>query len=108
MKIAVASEGPSLDDSVSTRFARAPYFLFVDADSLKFEAVTNQSTTDVAAGLGLKAAWLVVNRGASTIIAGRVGGNARRILDEHGVKIVADRYEISGGVKVREAITRYR
>ena len=104
MKIAVATDGPSLEDSVSTRFARAPYFLIVDSSSLQYEAIPNAQASDVAGGLGLKAAWLVVNRRASMVIAGRVGGNAQRILDERGVKIVSG----LSGVSAREAVSRQR
>ncbi len=104
MKIALATEGPSLDDGVSARFARAPYFLIVDADSLQFDAISNAPSTDVAAGLGLRAAWLVVNRHAAMVIAGRVGRNARRILEEHSVKIIAG----ESGMSAREAVSLHR
>ena len=104
MKIALTSEGPSLEDAVSSRFARAPYFLIVDADTLQCDVFSNTSTQDVAAGLGLKAAWIVVNRRASMVITGRMGGNARRILVEHDVKIVTD----VSGISVREAVSQYR
>jgi len=104
MKIALTTEGPSLEDAVSSRFARAPYFLIVDVDTLQCDVVSNTSTVDVAAGLGLKAAWIVVNRHASMVITGRMGGNARRILEEHDVEIVTGVSDISA----REAVSQYR
>ena len=104
MKIALTSEGPSLEDAVSSRFARAPYFLIVDALTLQCDVVSNTSSVDVAAGLGLKAAWIVVNRHASMVITGRMGSNAQRILEEHDVKIVTGVSDISA----REAVSQYR
>jgi len=104
MKIALTTEGPSLEDAVSSRFARAPYFLIVDVDTLQCDVVSNTSTVDVAAGLGLKAAWIVVNRHASMVITGRMGGNARRILEEHDVEIVTG----VSGISAREAVSQYR
>ena len=104
MKIALTTEGPSLEDTVSSRFARAPYFLIVEADTLQCDVVSNTSSVDVAAGLGLKAAWIVVNRHASMVITGRMGPNAQRILEEHGVKIVTG----VSGTSARQAVSQYR
>ena len=104
MKIALTTEGPSLEDAVSSRFARVPYFLIVDADTLQCDVVSNTSSVDVESGLGLKAAWIVVNRHASMVITGRMRNNARRILEEHNVKIVTG----VSGISARQAVSQYR
>ena len=40
MIIAVTSSGPSLNDRVDARFARCPYFVLVDTETLKFETIS--------------------------------------------------------------------
>jgi predicted Fe-Mo cluster-binding NifX family protein len=99
---AVSAKGPSLDDTVSTRFARSPYFLTVDTDTLEFEHIANTPSVGVTVGLGLRAAWILVNRGVSALITGRVGVNARRILTDHEIKIIAEASDVS----VRQALSR--
>ena len=103
MKIAVTTEGTGLDAAVSGRFARTPYFLIVDSATLECEAVENSSLLDVSTGLGLRAAWIVVNRHASVAITGRLGSNARRILEQHDIRIVTG----ADGMTVREAVSRF-
>jgi len=103
MRIAVATEGPSLQDLVSDRFGRCPYFLIVDTDTWQFTAIPN-TPSDLASGLGLQAAWTVVNQRVSAVIAGEVGRNARSILEERGVQIVTG----MSGLSARQAIEQYR
>ena len=103
MKIALTTEGTDLDAAVSGRFARTPYFLIVDHATMEYQAVENTSPLDVSTGLGLRAAWIVVNRHASMVITGRLGSNARRILEQHDVRIVTG----ADGMTAREAVSRY-
>ena len=103
MRIAVAAEGPSLQDRVSDRFGRCPYFLIADTDTWQFTTIPN-TPSDLASGLGLQAAWTVVNQRVSAVIAGEVGRNARSILEERGVQIVTG----MSGLSARQAIEQYR
>ena len=41
MLIAVTSSGDSLDSLVNEKFGRCQYFIIVDPDTMKFEAVPN-------------------------------------------------------------------
>jgi len=103
MKIALTTDGPGLDDAVSTRFARSRYFLIVDATTMQYDAVENVAPLDVSSGLGLRAAWIVVNRRATVAVTGKLGSNARRILDQHDVRIVTG----ADGMSAREAVSRF-
>jgi predicted Fe-Mo cluster-binding NifX family protein len=103
MRIAVAAEGPGLQDRVSDRFGRCPYFLIADTDTWQFTTIPN-TPSDLASGLGLQAAWTVVNQRVSAVIAGEVGRNARRILEERGVRIVTG----MSGLSARQAIEQHR
>lgn len=41
MKIAVSATGPELQDLVDPRFGRCRYYIIVDTETLKYEAVVN-------------------------------------------------------------------
>ncbi len=45
MKVVVTASGPDLNSPVDPRFGRCQYFIFVDPDSLQFEAFENENVT---------------------------------------------------------------
>jgi len=55
MKVCVTSTGPDLDCEMDLRFGRCQYFLFVDPESLEWEAVENPNFA-VAEGAGIQSA----------------------------------------------------
>ncbi|HHB75148.1 MAG TPA: dinitrogenase iron-molybdenum cofactor biosynthesis protein, partial [Desulfobulbus sp.] len=55
-KIAVSSEGPSLDDKVDPRFGRAGGFIVVDADTMNTQYIDNGSSQVMGHGAGIQAA----------------------------------------------------
>ena len=64
-RIAVSATGGSIHGQVEPRFGRAPYFVVVDAETMKFGLVTNHSTT-AARGAGPGTAALLAERGVGT------------------------------------------
>ncbi|NIQ06952.1 MAG: dinitrogenase iron-molybdenum cofactor biosynthesis protein [Candidatus Korarchaeota archaeon] len=104
MKIAVSSNGQTLNDQVDPRFGRCPHFVFVDTDGQDIKEVEALKNPSVGAmrGAGIQAAQTVANRGASVAITGNIGPNAFDALSSAGVKIVAG---ASGSVK--EAVNAY-
>lgn len=94
-KIAVSATGGSIHGQVEERFGRAPYFVVVDPETMKFGLVTNHGTT-AAHGAGLQAATLLAERGVSTVITGRVGPKAAQALAGLGIQVVQG---ASGGIK---------
>ena len=51
-KICVSSSGADLDSPANPRFGRCNYFVIVDSDTMKFEAVPNEAmTTGGGAGI---------------------------------------------------------
>ena len=50
MKIAVSASGEGLDAQVDLRFGRCRYFVFVDSDSMDYEAVANESAASMGGG----------------------------------------------------------
>ena len=86
MKICITSIGNDLSASIDPRFGRCQIFLFVDTETMEFEAVSNPAATS-GGGAGTKAAQLVADKGAAAVLTGNVGPNAFTALDAAGVKI---------------------
>lgn len=103
MKIAVTSTGGSMDALVSEQFGRCQYFLIVDSETMKFEAVSNLGE-QMQSGAGPKAAELIIGRGAEVLLTGHVGDKAKDALDKGGIKIIDG---FKNTMKVKDAINSY-
>ena len=103
-KIAVSSEGPSLDDQVDPRFGRAAGFVVVDLDTMGSEYIDNGRSQVMAQGAGIQAAELIARTGVSCLLTGFVGPKAFQALTAAGLK-VGQNLE---GMTVRQAIERYQ
>ncbi|MDA3833220.1 MAG: hypothetical protein PF495_07465, partial [Spirochaetales bacterium] len=64
MKIVVTSTGPTLDDMMEARFGRCPYFLIIDLETMKFEALENPNIA-LGGGAGIQSAQLMADKGVS-------------------------------------------
>lgn len=102
-KIAVTSQGPTLDDRVDQRFGRAAGFLVADTDTMETKYVDNGSSQALAQGAGIQAAEIVVREGVTTILTGYVGPKAFTALEAGGVAIIQD----LGDMTVRQALEAY-
>lgn len=102
MKICITSNGNDLNAEVDPRFGRCRYFLFVDTDSLEFEAVENPNL-DAAGGAGIQSGQFVAGKGISAVLTGNVGPNAFETLKGAGIDVVTG---MSG--TVREAVANYK
>lgn len=103
MKIAVTSTGGSMDSLVSERFGRCQYFLIVDSETKKFEAISNLGE-QMQSGAGPKAAGMIIDKGANVLLTGQVGDKAESVLKKAGIKIING---FSGNEKVKDAIEQY-
>lgn len=101
MKIAVSASSPELDSSVDPRFGRCSYFLIVDPETMKFEAVENPYVS-ASGGAGIQAAQLVAGKGVQAVLTGSCGPNAFQTLKAAGVKVVVG---VAGSVS--EAVRKY-
>ena len=52
MKVAVSSQGQSLEDKMDPRFGRTKHFLIVDTDTMEYRAVDNKQNLQLAQGAG--------------------------------------------------------
>jgi predicted Fe-Mo cluster-binding NifX family protein len=95
MKICIATTGKDLDSSIDQIFGRCSYFLFVDSETQKFEAVTNKAK-ESERGAGIAASQTVVDSKCEAVICGKIGPNAQMVLEKSGIKIISG---ISGTAK---------
>jgi predicted Fe-Mo cluster-binding NifX family protein len=86
MKIAVTSTGNTLDSPIDPRFGRCQFFVFVDPETMEFEATENEAVM-ATGGAGPQAAQFIANKGAETVITGNVGPNAASSLAAAGIKV---------------------
>ncbi len=86
MKVAVTATGKDLDAQVDPRFGRCQFFIFVDPETLDFEAVPNGAAM-APGGAGIQAAQTVIDKGVEAVITGNVGPNAIQALQAAGVKV---------------------
>jgi predicted Fe-Mo cluster-binding NifX family protein len=102
MKICISSRGDTLDAQIDPRFGRCQYFIIVDTDTLKYEAVTNPNI-DAMGGAGIQSGQLIASKNVKAVLTGNVGPNAFQTLQTVGIEVITG---ISGSVK--EAIEKYK
>lgn len=103
VKIAVSTNGPTLDDTVNPRFGRAPGFLIVDSQTLEFSYLDNGLSQTMSQGAGIQAAQNVAESGATVVLTGYVGPKAFTALEAANVQIGQDVENMS----VRKAIEEF-
>ena len=86
MKIAITATGSDLQAQIDPRFGRTQYFIFIDLDTMDFEAVENTSIA-AAHGAGIQSGQLMSSKGVTAIITGSVGPNAYQTLSAAGIQI---------------------
>ena len=102
MKIAVSATGPTLDDEVDPRFGRCQYFIIVDADTMEFEAVNNDSAMQ-SGGAGIAAGQMITGKGVQAVLTGNCGPNAYQVLSAAEIQVITN-----VGGKIRDAIQAYK
>jgi predicted Fe-Mo cluster-binding NifX family protein len=103
-RIAVTSEGPSLDDQVDPRFGRAAGFVVVDLETMESRYIDNGQSQVMAQGAGIQAAELIARAGVSCLLTGYVGPKAFQALAAAGIQ-VGQNLE---GLTVRQAVERFQ
>ncbi|OGN96723.1 MAG: hypothetical protein A2Z77_01695 [Chloroflexi bacterium RBG_13_51_36] len=102
MKIAVSATAPSLDAEVDPRFGRCQYFIIVDPQSMKFEALDNGNAM-ASGGAGISTAQMIAGKGAEVVLTGNCGPNAYQTLSAAGIQVITG---VSG--RIRDAIEAYK
>jgi predicted Fe-Mo cluster-binding NifX family protein len=102
LKIALSAVSGSLDSQIDPRFGRCQYFIIIDTETMKFDAVQNKSQY-APSGAGIQAAQTVANKGVKYVLTGRVGPNAFNVLSSTGINIISNVFG-----KVSEAVERFK
>jgi predicted Fe-Mo cluster-binding NifX family protein len=102
MKIVITANGDDLGSPVSLVFGRCSTFIFVDTETMAFEAVANPALS-ASGGAGIQAAQFVVERGAEAVLSGNVGPNAYGVFQAANVPV-----HLVGEGTVREAVEAYK
>ena len=92
MKLAIPMDEKRIEANVSESFGRAPYILIFDhetSESLFFDNVASKSR----GGAGIKAAQMVIDKGADVLLAPRLGQNAADVLKAANINV----YKTIGG-----------
>ena len=103
MLVAITSTGDTLDALVNERFGRCQYFLIVDPDTMKFEAIPNPAE-QAQGGAGPKAAEIIINKGVTILLTGHVGDKAEEALKRGNIKIIDG---LIGNLKIKDAVNSY-
>jgi predicted Fe-Mo cluster-binding NifX family protein len=90
MKVAVTSQGKTLDSQLDPKFGRAAYILIVDTKTLEFEVFDNNENKNAFKGAGIQAAAMISDKGAEVLLTGFCGPKAFQTLAAAGVKVVND------------------
>ncbi|MBN2225921.1 MAG: NifB/NifX family molybdenum-iron cluster-binding protein [candidate division Zixibacteria bacterium] len=116
MKIAISSQGETLNSQVDPRFGRAKCFIIYDTDTGNFAVVSNDQNLNAAQGAGIQAAQNVVRQQVDLVVSGNLGPKAYATLSAAGVKtalwaegtvadavklVVENKLEITNGANVQ-------
>ena len=102
MKIAISTNGSTLDAEVDPRFGRCQYFIVANPETMEFEAVDNSSAM-AAGGAGISAAQMIADKGVKTVLTGNCGPNAYQVLSSAGIQVIT-----GAAGTVKDAIEGYR
>ena len=103
MKIAISSQGDTLDSIVDPRFGRAEGFLVYDLETETMEYASNDQNLNIPQGAGIQTAQNVAQTGAQAVITGNVGPKAFSALNQGNIAM----YLFTNGT-VGEALEAYK
>jgi predicted Fe-Mo cluster-binding NifX family protein len=102
MKVAVCSQGDSLESRVDPRFGRCSYFLVFDTETGDAQAFPNPSTS-VAHGAAIATVQFLMSHRVEAVLAGNIGPNAHSGLSASGILVCSPE-----GNTVKEALEAYK
>lgn len=89
MKIAITSEGNSLNSLIDPRFGRCAFFAIYDTDTQNTEFIPNPAK-ESAEGAGPAAAQFIASKGVKKIVAGEFGSKIKSLLDNLQIEMLND------------------
>jgi len=87
MKVAITSNGNTLESKLDQRFGRCQYFTVYDTDTKGIEFIPNPNK-DAEEGAGPASVQLVASRGVQKVISGEFGIKIKSLLDSLKIQMV--------------------
>jgi predicted Fe-Mo cluster-binding NifX family protein len=87
-KIAIASEGETMESQVGSQAARCPWFLFFDEKGELTETIENPHREEKG-GAGIKCAKLLADNDITIFVAGFVGDKMADALEQHNITFIS-------------------
>jgi predicted Fe-Mo cluster-binding NifX family protein len=87
MKVAVTSNGNSLESKLDQRFGRCGYFAIYDTETKGIEFLPNPNK-DAQEGAGPASVQLVASHGVRKIISGEFGIKIKSLLDSLKIQMI--------------------
>lgn len=87
MKVAITSNGNTLESKLDQRFGRCQYFTVYDTDTKGIEFIPNPNK-DAQEGAGPASVQLVASRGVQKVISGEFGIKIKSLLDSLKIQMV--------------------
>src|SRR6056297_3595548 len=79
--------GPSMNNEVSSRFGRAPYFLLIDLDEDSLLKPIGNPNVEVGGGAGVQSAQTLADEGVHTVLTGNCGPKAFQVFGAADIDI---------------------
>lgn len=86
-KLAVAAEGSEVNSSISSRAARAPFYIIFEKNGSMIMSIQNTAAEE-SSGASSKAVKLLQKYGVGTLVAGDFGGKILDAMKEQEIKHV--------------------
>ncbi|GAB6189269.1 NifB/NifX family molybdenum-iron cluster-binding protein [Marinitoga arctica] len=86
MKLAIPSQGKTLDSLSNDRFARAELFVIYDLTKGEIAEIIENTAND-AHGMGPKVSQMLAEKGVNVLILESVGKNAFEVLKAAGIEV---------------------
>ncbi len=87
MKIAITSEGNTLEAQIDSRFGRCSYFAIYDTETKQTVFLENPGK-DASGGAGPAAVQFVAKQGVSRVVAGEFGGKTLPLFQSLNIEMV--------------------
>lgn len=87
MKIAIPSQGDTLEAKFEERFGRASKFIIYDLEKKSFNVVNNEQNLNAMQGAGIQAAQNIIKAKADVLLTAHCGPKAFQVLNQAGIKV---------------------
>lgn len=107
MKVAIASNGNTLDSNIDSSFARCSWFIIYDTENGAMEFIPN-TNKDIEEHAGKAAVDLVLSRNVSMIVSGDFGMKIKPLLDSMHIQMVVIKDSTKGVNQIIELLNNRR